>query len=88
MTIEGWLRLFEEGQGGGDRMHGVHHVDVERLAPGFLDVLRGERGDVGDQNVDSAERRRAVGDEFRERGLVGHVDRGAERVHAFRLQVP
>ena len=43
------------------------------------DILRGERGDVGDQNVDAAERLRAVGDEFLKRGLVGHVDAGPDR---------
>ena len=53
----------------------------------FFGVLRGERGDVGDENVDSAKRLRAVGDEFLKRGLVGHVDAGPVGGHPFCHQV-
>ena len=87
MTIEGCLDFSRKGRAALTACTRVHHVDVEGLAPRFLDILRGERGDVGDQNVDSAERRRAVGDEFLKRGLVGHIELGAEGVHAFGLQV-
>ena len=65
----------------------MHHVDVESLAPGFVVVLHGERGDIGDQNVDSAQRLRAIGDEFLQRGLVGHVDVRSISVHAFSREI-
>ena len=65
----------------------MHHVDVEGLAPRFIVVLQGERGDIGDQNVDSAERCRAVGDEFLQRRLVGYVDVRSVGAYAFRLQI-
>ena len=50
-------------------------------------VLQGERGDIGDENVNSAERLRAFGDEFLQRGLVGHVDVRSISVHAFSREI-
>ena len=81
MTIEGCFDFSRKGQGGVDRLHGVHHVDdAGSLVPRFLVVLNGKRRDIGDENVDPAERGGAVRDEALERRLVRHVDSGAEGV--------
>ena len=64
----------------------MHDVDLELLAPGLLGVLGVDRRDVGDDDVDAAERVAGVRHPGLERRLVGHVERLAVGRHAPRLQ--
>jgi hypothetical protein len=51
----------------------VHHVDLEGRPPRLLVVLHRERRDIRDQNIDTPQRLRTVGDEGLQRRLGGLV---------------
>ena len=56
----------------------MHHVDLETLIPGVLIVLHGQRRDIGDHDVDAAQRGGALLHPGLQSRLVGDVERLAE----------
>ena len=58
------------------------HVDLELVPPCLLGVAHVQGADVGDDDVDAAQRLGRVGDPGLQRRLVGDVERRAVRGHA------
>ena len=65
-----------------------HHVDLEPLAPGFLVHALGQRADIGDEDVEPAQRVRRLADPGLHRRDVGDVDRAAARPDALAAPAP
>ncbi len=82
------LRRLQVRQRGVDQPLGVQDVDLEHGAPRLLVRARGDRADVGDDDVDAAEVLGGVGDPTRERVAVADVQRGPEQPRAARSAAP
>ena len=81
-TIAPVSRPFEQRQRGLDAEHGAHHVDLEPAAPGGLVHALGEGADIGDKDVEPAERLAGLADPASQRGKIGNIDRAAGRLDA------
>ena len=69
-----------------DRAHGVQEVDLELVDERLVGAVHVERADVGDRDVDAAERFGARLDPADQRGAIGDVERPTERLDAFFLE--
>ena len=61
--------------------HRRHHVDLEALAPGVLVHPLRQRADIGDKDVNPAERARRCADPVFQRRQIGDVHRAAPGLH-------
>jgi hypothetical protein len=78
--------FFEMGQRRLAAEHRRHHVDLEAAAPRFLVHAHRQRADIGDKDVDTAERRGGFADPLLQRREIGDVDRAARSFDAFLLE--
>ena len=72
---------FEERDRRLDPGDGAHDVDLEAAPPGFLVHALGERADIGDEDVEAAERLGGLRHPGAQRLGVGHVDHAAPALH-------
>ena len=79
-------RFLEERQRRLAAEYRRHHVDLEALTPSVLVHALCQGADIGDKNVDAAERARRLANPTLERREVGDIDRSAPGLDALLLE--
>ncbi len=82
-TIAPAARLLEERDGRLDPGDGAHDVDLQAAPPGIVVHALRQRADIGDEDIETAERRRSLDHPGAQRLGVGNIRDTAPALHPF-----